>query len=479
MRLGQTSVIYFVSKFLGSALGFVATVYFARVLGEEVMGFFALTIAVVSWLTMVGDIGFSGAIIKRVSEGTEPERYLTAGAIIEFSLVAVVVVAVLLGRSYINDYVGESVALFVALLVVTSLLWSLINSLLQGYHLVHISAPLSTAKIGVRSITGITLVLVGWGLTGMLAGYAVAWLCISLVGLAILNPRPKLPEKRHFTELIEFAKFSWLGNMRSKTYNEVDIVVLGFFVSSGLVGVYSVAWSVAKFLDVFGMAIQTTLFPEMSKRSAEDDMSLVSTLTEDALAYSGLLLLPGLVGAALLGDRLMRLYGSGFVIGDTILVLLIGGILVYTYTKQLLNTLNAIDRPDLAFRANAVFIVTNVVFNVVFIYLYGWVGAAVASALSAGISFVVAFRYSRSLVEFSIPVSEIGRQIVAAIGMGGVVYAGEWVESTYEIVQHNVVTVLVLVSLGAGAYFALLYALSSRFRRTVGDNLPFFPSIAK
>ncbi len=48
MRIGHTSFIIFVSKPLRSVLGFVATLYFARVLGAEVLGFYVLTITVVS-----------------------------------------------------------------------------------------------------------------------------------------------------------------------------------------------------------------------------------------------------------------------------------------------------------------------------------------------------------------------------------------------------------------------------------------------
>jgi O-antigen/teichoic acid export membrane protein len=48
MNLGQTSVVYFVSKLLGSVLGFVATIYFARVLGAEVLGQYALVLALIT-----------------------------------------------------------------------------------------------------------------------------------------------------------------------------------------------------------------------------------------------------------------------------------------------------------------------------------------------------------------------------------------------------------------------------------------------
>lgn len=38
MRIGQTSIIFAGSKFFGSLVGFIATVNFARVLGESILG---------------------------------------------------------------------------------------------------------------------------------------------------------------------------------------------------------------------------------------------------------------------------------------------------------------------------------------------------------------------------------------------------------------------------------------------------------
>lgn len=81
MRIGQTSFIVFASRLLASALGFIATIYFARVLGATIIGYYALTIAIASWLELGGHLGISSAITKRLSEGDERSAYFTAGAL--------------------------------------------------------------------------------------------------------------------------------------------------------------------------------------------------------------------------------------------------------------------------------------------------------------------------------------------------------------------------------------------------------------
>ncbi|MXV61223.1 oligosaccharide flippase family protein [Natronorubrum sp. JWXQ-INN-674] len=473
MRLGQTSVIYLVSKLAASALGFVATIYFTRTLGEEIYGFYALTLALVSWLGIVKSVGFGQAIVKRMSENEEPDAYLAAGTVVKTVLTTLIAIGVLIFREQVNAYIGQPVAEFVVLLLIVSIVSELINSALKGSHRVHVYAPLSTVKEGARSVAMIGLVVIGWELTGMLLGHAIGTAIIAVIGLWLVKPTVVIPRWRHVVSLFDFAKFSWLGNMRKKTFSDMDIIVLGVFVPAGLTGVYAVAYTLAKFLDVFGSAIQTTLFPELSKRSTSGDTNMVRTLTNDALTYAGLFLIPGIVGAAILGDRLMLIYGDGFEIGAQVLTILLVGILAYTYNKQLLNTLNAIDRPDLAFRANAIFIGSNLVFNVALVYSIGWFGAAIATASSAAIGLVFGFYYTRQHVAFQVPVGEIARQCGAALLMGLVVYAARAVGEPHPIATYNEVFVVLLVGLGAAVYFLVLLAISRGFRTTVSSNLPF------
>jgi O-antigen/teichoic acid export membrane protein len=142
------------------------------------------------------------------------------------------------------------------------------------------------------------------------------------------------------------------------------------------------------------------------------------------------------------------------------------------YQNQLLNTLNAIDRPDLAFRVNVVFVAANVSLNGVLIFLYGWIGAAVATATSVALSLVLAYQHVDKIIDFTVPVWEIARQWVAAGVMAVVVYGGLRAENTYRLLGHNFAVVVTLVTIGAGVYFTILLGLSGEFRETVDRNVP-------
>jgi O-antigen/teichoic acid export membrane protein len=350
-----------------------------------------------------------------------------------------------------------------------------VSATLNGQHLVHVAGALSPVNHGSRASTQIAALAAGFGIIGMFGGYVVGYVTFVIAGgIFILRAFPTvgLPRRRHVRRVLSFAKYAWLGGLRSKAFNWVDIALLGVFVQTTLVGYYTAAWNIAQFLAIFGGAVSQTLFPKMSENAADQSLEAVTDLLNSALAFAGLVITPGLVGAALLGERILLIYGSDFARAELVLVVLVGATLLQSYQKQLTTALNALNRPEVAFRVNVAFIAANIVLNVVLIITYGWVGAAVATTVSVGVSLVVAYRYVNSLLEFVIPTRELARQWVASGVMGMVLVGLLWLESSYFTIESNLALVVTLVAVGATLYFTTLLVISPRFRTTIRDNVP-------
>jgi len=479
MKIAQTSIVVFLSKAVGSALGFVATIYFARTLGAELLGVYALTLSFVAWLQLGGKMGIGQAMKKYISEGQEEGEFLTAGVACVALLTALIGALIILAEPYIRSYLladqpgfEVSVPLILILILLAMMSFSILSVVLQGQHLVYVSGLLEPVKIVLRSVVQVMLVVAGLALLGMFLGYALGLVLVTFIGLYFVSVRPRIPGRRHFRELLNYAKYSWLGGITSRTFSDIDILVLGAFVSSGLVGVYSIAWTISKFLDLFSSAINQAVFPEISNIAAQEGTDAVVGVVEDALSYTGFITIPGLVGGTLLAERLFRIYGPDFMRGNEVLWLLLLSILFYSYMRQFLNTFNAVGRPDIPFRINVFFVVLNVVLNVVLVWQLGWVGAALASATSSLLGMVLSYGLLKNIIDFRFPVGPVGKQLIAALWMGVVVLAVEAGINISGVLEHNFVIVLGLVALGAGTYVATLLLISSYFRRVVRRNLP-------
>lgn len=460
-------MIDFLSKIAMSFSGFVATIVLTRTLGQERYGAYVVVISVLAWVAIAGNLGLSAAIKKRVSEADDG-NYIISGAIVQVVLYAVVAVCLWLARPYLNEYMEVDATAVLVLLLAVKLAVNFIQAILDGQHLVHISSLLAPVQWISRSVVQVVLVLWGLGLAGAFAGYLVGAVIAVLVGAYFVSFDPSIPSRRDFDRLRSYAQFSWLASVKGRTFLSMDTLVLAVFVSNSVIAVYEITWNLASLFAIFGSSVSRTLFPKMSRiSSVEGANDEISELLRVSLAYSGLFIIPGLVGAAIVGDVVLTIYGSGFQTGYYILLILTFARLLYGYQGQFLTTLDAMDRPELTFRINAVFVAVNLVLNIVLTSQYGWYGAAAATTVSAAIGLGLGYYYARQIIDVVVPVAVVVKQLFAAGVMAFAVYGCRL------LFGDSLPVVIVLVAGGASVYFILLLAVSREFRTTVEENLPF------
>lgn len=466
MRIGRTSVIHFASMLFSTMIGFAATFVIASIDGPGTLGAYREIVAVAIWLHVFGDLGIGTAITKRLSERDNPEGYLGAGLVLQIALFVVFGLVLVALRGPINDYAGFRATGYVIIMYVVMASAALLRAVLRGQHLVHIVGLLSPVKRIVRSGSEIAAILMGFGLVGLLSGRVLAGVVGIVLTAVFVSVRPQLPRPGQMRNLLSYGIYAMLARIESRTFNSMDTIILGVFVADPLIGFYEASWSISQALSIFGSSVSQALFPAISDLTSDGNRKAAAELINDGLAFAGLFLIPGFVGTFLLGKSVLTLYGSSFAKGYSVIVYLVASQLFYAYENQFTNALGAIDRPDLAFRVNVVFLSANMILNVLLVWQFGWVGAAVATMVSAFAGLLVAYITLDSVIDVPIPFEEIARQLAAAAVMGLSVLAGQ------SLFPETLFWTLVLVIFGAGVYFVLLLGLSARFRGTLRDNLP-------
>jgi len=383
MRLGQTSAITFSAKLGSSVISFLTIIYFSNTLGAEPLGTFFLSMAAVGWLTIPTSTSVNRALTKRMSEdGADVPRILGAALILETGLILAVTVPILLLNDWVSSYISlPDVAVVLLLMLVARSSNSFVHSAFEGQQKVHISGLLQPLTLlSERTFQVIAVLIFGLGTVGLLGGYVVGTLLVSLAASFYLSLSPLVPERYHFERILSYAKYNWVGAVESKTLSTVD--------------------------------------------------------------------------------------------GAVVLVFLVGAQLVYSFHHQLLNAINAIDQPAIAFRVNGVFIISNITLNVILVWQFGWAGAAIATLLSAILALALSYRTAQQLIGFGHPVHEIGKQILAAAGMTVVIYALELQFGNEVIFFRRSADTVVLAAIGAGIYFSILILISSSIRTKLQNNLP-------
>ncbi|AGB15610.1 membrane protein involved in the export of O-antigen and teichoic acid [Halovivax ruber XH-70] len=466
MRFGRTAAAYFASQVALSLAGFLATFFIARLLGAAALGTYTVAVAVLFWLKVPTN-GITAAINKRVSEGVDRGAYVGGGLGLSIAVAGAISVFVLAFGGYVDRYVGAGVSGLIVVLYSANVLFDGVSASLKGQKKVALAGGVSVVERVGRLLAQVGVILLGYEVAGLVVGHAISLFVAAMLGLALFDVRPRLPTRAQLASLFDYGRYSWLGSLQSQMFGWMDTTVLAFFVASSLIGIYEVAWTLASTLTLISTAVQQTLFPELSDLGTDDRHERIHHFLNEGLVFTGIFVIPGLVGALILGPRLLRIYRPEFSQGATILVILIAARGVAAFGSQFVSGINALDRPDVAFTINGAFVLTNLSLNVVLIRAFGWHGAAVATGLSACLLTVLSYYGLSGLIgRPSIPAREIGLQFVAALAMALVIYG---LQSVAPATHYATVG---LVVAGAVTYVALLVGLSPRVRKKAVALVP-------
>lgn len=467
MRLAKKSALYFVSDVAISIIGFVAVLYFARVLGAGILGEYFLAVALLSWITIPSN-GIASAINKRVSEGKEENLMLSSGLTLNILYGTLVSITIIIGEELVNSYVGGDVGFYLPALILLHIAFTSTVEGLKGQKKIVQGGFLRTFDRVIRSSSQVLLIYVGYELVALVGGHTLGLLIATVIGATVYGFKPTLPDSTSVRNLLSYSRYSWVGKMKGRTFGWMDTLVLGIFVSSNLVGIYEISWRLASVLILVSNAVEHTLFPEISDVSSGGDVEEVHNLLNEALFFAGIFVIPGFFGTLVLGPRILRIYGTEFVKGVPILLVLILARTVNVYEMQLLNVINGIDRPDVAFRINLVFIIANTVLNFGLIYLFDWLGAAVATLLSSFVILVLSYiSVIRLIGRPRVPVAGVLKQVFS----GSVMYVFLFV-SVKLAPFWNIYITVTGVFVGAFVYSVVLYAISERVRDKTHSLIP-------
>ncbi|MFD1515740.1 lipopolysaccharide biosynthesis protein [Halomarina rubra] len=462
------SVALFGARLGGSAVGFASTVYFARELGASGLGVYFTFETVVVLVAVLVRFGVDSAVVQRLAsaaDDAERARHLTGA----FALVAVpltlVAAAVLLFADAFSSLVGLAVApLVVAVIAVETGQWLLLSAL-RGERRLATSAGLELGGELARVGASVWFVVGGAGPIGLVYGLLIGHAVRVLAALLLLDTGFAIPTRETFHSLLSFSTYTAGMNVSHLAYSWLDTLVLALFVSKSAVGTYEAAWRVSLVVAMASSAVGASLSPTVSAWASSDAYGRIETAVTESLSLGLVLVVPAVVGAAVLGGPFMAIaYGFG---GGALLAVLVAGQLAQSVKDVVQSTLLGLDRPRAVFVTNAVGLGANLVLTVGLALAYGPLGAAVGTALTAGVAAALQWHALSALIDLRVDWHGLAVQTGAALVMGVVVFAGSRV-----VVPDSPASLLALVALGGVTYAACLGVHPPTRARVVGLARP-------
>jgi O-antigen/teichoic acid export membrane protein len=358
----------------------------ARALGVAGRGQYAAMVMWPQFLAMTLTLGLPSALIyhvKRRSANAEESRDLFAAALALGTLLGLL--AALVGAFVIPRWMTEYPAAAVRFAQWTMLLMpvaALTEISIGAFRAREEFAAYNRLRVltPVLTLIGFALLLAAEAMTPLAAATATLAACSFVGGWFTLHHvrawRPRLHQlAASCRRLVDYGVRAWGNDLLVNLSVQADALLVVGLLSPAQMGLYVVALSLARMLNVFPTAVVNVLLPKVAGRGVEEVMGV----TARAVRAGTLLAVVAGVGLVALAEPLLRLlYGAEFAGAIPVFRLLAVEAMLGCATSILLQPFLALGRPGVVSLLQGAGLALSVPLLLLLIPAYGVVGAGVA-----------------------------------------------------------------------------------------------------
>lgn len=407
-ELGKKSSVAFVAQIFGQFLNMLFVVMAGRMLGKDAYGDVVYVLTILNFIIVLTKFGFENSLVAFIARTdiTEGQKkwIIKSSICISFLLCVIAIFVFFISGDQISRLTGHSQVDETLFLSIVPLLFfqtmvALMSAVIRGHKDIvrHYMGSLVLGNL-IRTV-GIPVFYFVFGLHDaycLVAVYYVSYILNLLYCVQYLWKKGLLTgEKEYFPwqQLLTYSFPLLMAGMVSILNKEIDQYMVGYFLDSGRVAIYSVAANVATFSSFTLTAVNSIFAPMISElyhAGRQDELSsLYSRTTKWIISINVMIFGMVLVFA----DDVMRIAGNEFVVGGSVLIIVMFGQLVNSGVGSvgILNSMTGY--PKYTLIANVCAVITNIILNFLLIRDYGMIGVGVASAVSVAVNNIMNFTF--------------------------------------------------------------------------------------
>ncbi len=398
--VARGATIVFGGLIAGSILGIANQIILGRYLGPESYGLFNLSMSVVMIAGTLSVFGLFGSLPRFIPYHLEKNERDIVRSVIDFGSLfcfflgilfaaAIFLLSERLAVTVFHDPDLEPVLRIFSLVVPLHGLLQVAKGTVRGFKAVKYEALLF--NIGSRIVT-ISVFLLSLTLVHRLYGAVIAFiagiLATTIIGFWLIRKRifTDYSRRKRVPVARNILSFTWPLALTGFTYlfvSKTDKVLLGYFMSSRDVGIYTPALVIASFLIFVSISFKYIFLPTVSEYFSKNDISGLEPLFKSTSKWNFLIVLPIFLFILIFPKEILTfLYGSEYTGGYLALIILSFGISFNDFAGTSANILVAGGRTKMNLACEVIAGLTNIVLNIILIPRYGIVGAAVGTGIS-------------------------------------------------------------------------------------------------
>lgn len=436
------------------AISFTYFTLLARYVGPASLGQYYFAISFTTVFAIFIDLGFANVLTREVAKNqTEAPRWLgnILAIKIPLSILVLAVVVVLINLLGYEPLVKQLVYISAISMVLDSFT-STFFATIRGFHNLKYESISSIIFQLIVLTIGYGALLLGQGLSMAMIALAVASLFNFSYSFSILLFRIKI--KIHLIYDRFFIKkiliISWpfaLYAIFQRLYTYLDSVLLSVLAGDIQVGLYQIAFKIIFALQFLPMAFVASLYPAMSAYWQGNRDQLIISF-ERALNYLIIISLPIIIGAIVLGNKIILLFKDGYQEALWPLRISIVALFFIFINFPIGSLLNACDRQKRNTWNMGMVMVASLVLNLILIPRFQAVGASITVLFTNGLMTILGIIWVKKIIPYRLRknLAVFLKSFFAAIVMGIAAFWGQ-----------KYLNVFIVTILGGVIYFILLF----------------------
>lgn len=405
----------FISIVTTSLAHFILRIVLGRELGAEGLGVYTLAFTVYLLGMQFAAFGIGSALTQYVAESLENiaaiRTYVSSGmtsSIITGALMGIVlyILAPFIAITIFHVPEMEFLIQLTALCYPFIAIQKAVLGTLNGLRRMHLYAVLTIVQnISTVIISLLLVLLFSKGVQGAVIGFVIPTIIIGLICPIMIREFISLDRSLWNAQALRattmFGFFVVLGNSIGSLSNQVDSLLIGYFLNPTEVGIYAVAILLSQTLTLVPGAIQRVTAPVTAALYGKGNLFEVRQIFISTLKKSFYISIVSAITIALFGPYIIEiLFGEEFLEAYVPMLILLIGYVFGASFSAVGATLSSIGKVRVPYQIGIIAMVINVVLNILLIPILGIIGGAMASCttmiVSFGITTYVIFRLFRT-----------------------------------------------------------------------------------
>ena len=253
MEVQRHGMMYLLSSAGITAVGFLATMFYAHWVGAGILGQYFLFLSCYNLVSLFTDMGIGMAGVQRMCGGTDPDAYFTASISLRMGIFGFLTVIFILFHNIpvLQYFFGD--------LNSSGLFWLLIFTLGIGTFQSSISMALGPSnRLGLaaasslldnitRIIIQVVSVFLGFQVYGLIGGLITGLLVEIIIFSRYIDYHLKKFQWSHVKNIFSFSTWIFFSTVCTVLFDNLNPLIIAIFLPVSEVGIFGVCWTFSIF----------------------------------------------------------------------------------------------------------------------------------------------------------------------------------------------------------------------------------------